>query len=443
MFRRVRRMTRWTSTLTALLLFASACTGTSSPAPTTATPTTAAPTTTLPTTTAPEPSNGNGTEIERPYSDPEATTGITEDSIRLCMHIAGVAGDFFGNTEDDFGVYWEWKNDQGGIHGRSVEMVFTDDQYTPQGGVQAAEQCAEVEPFLMTGGVGFDTVPAVREWAETNRMIYLSSFAVETDPGTLTFTYSLVSTVEQFGHVAGSFVSSNPQGPVGIVWRNSANWRPGRDAFVAALEATGVEVVADIAVQQGQGEFASIISTLAESGAETVLGWISAPEFLQLAGQSAQQGYFPRWVTAAFNIVPEMLGPAADGSLGPAMVGLWVTPEYHQGATDSYSADEIAVMEEAFRTYRPDKEQLNDVVWQTWLTMKQIDQLLTDCGPDCNRNTLLEMLATGYRADIVPTCGLEFGPDDHIGSSALNVMLATTRDGLTGWEQVETCNEGL
>jgi branched-chain amino acid transport system substrate-binding protein len=387
-----------------------------------------------------------GGEVEAepagPYTADEATVGIDDDSIRLCMHIAGVAGDFFGNDEHDFGVYWQWRNDQGGIHGRQVEMIFTDDEYTPQGGVQAAEQCSAQDPFLLTGGVGFDTVPAVREWAEQNEMIYLSSFASEADPDSLTYTYSLVSTVEQFGHVAGSFVADEPEGPVAVVWRNSPNWRTGRDAFVAVLEQNEVEVVADIPVQQNQGDFTGVVSQLRDSGAETVLGWVSAPEFLQLAGQSAEQGYLPRWVTAAFNIVPEMMGPAADGSMGPAMVGLWVTPEYHQGATDSYAADEIAVMEEAFATYRPDKEQLNDVVWHTWLAMKQIDQLLTDCGPDCDRNSFLEMLTSGYQADIEPMCPLSFTDGSHVGSPALNIKRATTRGETTGWEQIETCHEG-
>ena len=48
---------------------------------------------------------------------------------------------------------------------RKVNMTFTDDQYTPQGGVQAAQQCQQSNPFLMAAGVGFDTVPAVRQWA--------------------------------------------------------------------------------------------------------------------------------------------------------------------------------------------------------------------------------------------------------------------------------------
>jgi branched-chain amino acid transport system substrate-binding protein len=395
------------------------------------------------TPTADEPGDEPGDEPTGPYSADEATVGLTDDRLVLCMHIAGVAGDFFGNTEADFGVYWQWKNDQGGIHGRQIEMLFTDDQYTPQGGVQAAEECGSRDAFLMTGGVGFDTVPAVRQWVENNRMIYLSSFATESDPASLTYTYSLVSTVEQFGHVAGSYVADNPEGPVAAVWRNSPNWKGGRDAFEAVMDSAGIEVVADVPVQQGQEDFTSIIDALQRSGAETVLGWISAPEFLQLAGQSAQQGYFPRWVTAAFNIVPQVMGPAADGTFGSPMIGLWVTPEYHQGATDSYAADEIAVMEEAFALYRPDKEQLNDVVWQVWLTMKQIDQLLTDCGPDCDRNRLLHMLESGYQAEIEPTCGLAFGADDYVGSDALNVMRATTRGEVTGWEQIVTCSTGL
>jgi hypothetical protein len=93
--------------------------------------------------------------------------GITATQLNLCMHAALVLGPAFNDSAKDFQVYWQWLNDHGGVFGRKVNMVFTDDAYTPSGGVQAAQQCYSnnPQPFLMMAGVGFDTVPAVRQWA--------------------------------------------------------------------------------------------------------------------------------------------------------------------------------------------------------------------------------------------------------------------------------------
>ena len=114
------------------------------------------------------------------FSADQDRVGISSSQITLCMHAALALGPAFHDSPD-FQVYWQWLNDNGGIYGRKVNMVFTDDAYTPTGGVQAAQQCYShnPEPFFMMAGVGFDTVPAVRQWAEQNKMLYLASFATE------------------------------------------------------------------------------------------------------------------------------------------------------------------------------------------------------------------------------------------------------------------------
>lgn len=374
------------------------------------------------------------------YPASQDRVGMTANSLTLCMHAPLIFGPAFQDSASDFNVYWQALNDQGGIDGRKVNMVFTDDQYTPSGGVQAAQQCQQSNPFFMTAGVGFDTVPAVRQWAEQNHMLYLSSFATENGLYNLKYTYQLAPSVEQFGKVAGQYAAAKYPGKFGVIWRNSPNWQGGRDNFEAAVKAKGSKVVADVPVQENQGDYTQAILAMQSAGAQTVLAWVNVLEFDQLEKQAAAQGYHPRWVTATFNLVTQTVGSDIDGSNGhPAALALWTTPEYHNGdATDPWSGSERQ-MQAAYAKYDP-KHAITDTDWQAWLAFEQLDKMLVDCGSDCTRNKLAGMFLSGYKLTMAPLCAEDFSQGrGRLGSFAFNVSEAVNRSGTPGWKQVATC----
>lgn len=371
--------------------------------------------------------------------------GITASELTLCTHAALVLGPAFQDSEKDFQVYWQWLNDNGGIYGRKVRHIFTDDQYTPSGGVQAAQQCysRNPQPFLMMSGVGFDTVPAVRQWAEQNKELYLASFATEKGLSNLKYSFHFPPSVEHFGKVAGRYVKARyPGGSVGVVWRNSPNWQGGRDAYRREVQSRGAKVT-DLPVSQNQGNYTNEILALKAANATTVLAWINVLEFGQLEKQAAQQNYYPRWVVAGFNLVTDTVGSDINGSKGPPAIGLWVTPEYHNGDTKSPWSPEQEKMRAAYRKYDPNHT-ITDTDWQVWLLFKQVTQLFLDCGRDCTRNKVAGMLLSGYKAKVYPLCNVDFARGrGKIGSFAFNVWKAVPRGDANGWQQIESCKENF
>jgi ABC-type branched-subunit amino acid transport system substrate-binding protein len=225
------------------------------------------------------------------------------------------------------------------------------------------------------------------------------------------------------------------------VWRNSPNWQGGRDTFESTIKQRGGKVVADVPVQENQGDYTAAILQLKNSGAQTVLAWMNVLEFVQLEKQAAVQGYHPRWVTAAFNLVTDSLKTDVDGTHGPAAVGLWVTPEFHNGDTTSPWSGEEKAMAAAYATYDAGHA-ITDTDWQTWLAFRAIAGMLTDCGRDCSRNKLAGMFLSGYKGQAAPLCPVDFSRGNgRIGGFALNVMEGTNRAGKSGWKQVATCAE--
>jgi ABC-type branched-subunit amino acid transport system substrate-binding protein len=377
------------------------------------------------------------------FDTAEDTVGITDDEINLCFHVTERLGQVLNTSDDDLRVYWDAINEAGGIHGRHVNVTFTDDQGTPQGGTQAAEQCKANEAFVMGGGIGFDTVPAVRRFAEDNNMLYFSSFATEGDIATDQHSFTFLPSIERIGDVTGRFVAHElADRPVGVVWRNSPNWQGGSDQFQSAVEAEGGSVVSDVPVEANQGDFTNAILALRDAGAEVVLPWIPIIDSVQLVRQAATQGYRPVWILAGFNIVADTLGAEIDGTSGQAAVGYHVYPPFP--SAEGTAAAGVEEFLEAFAQFRPTKpaDQINDIDWYFWLYSLQLHQLLDECGDDCTRNHLSAMIAGGYQAEPEPTCQIDFGRGQgRLGGFGLEISRAVPISGGVRWESTAHCAE--
>jgi ABC-type branched-subunit amino acid transport system substrate-binding protein len=336
-------------------------------------------------------------------------------------------------------------NDQGGIQGRKIDISFTDDAYTPQGGVQAAQQCKANQAFVMGGGVGFDTVPAVRAFAEQNDMLYLSSFATEADISRYQRSFSAVLSVERFGQIIGEFAAAKfPGAKVGVVWRNSPNWQGGRDRFLATARERGLQIVADIPVEKDQGDYTNAILRLRDAGAQVVFGWINVLEFTQFEVQARVQDLTPTWLVAGANLLTDTLGHDVDGTKGSQAYGFWPGAVYPPEPGASYQA-EIDRMLAAYHKYRPAKDgKVGETEWQFWLASRQLHGLLDLCGRDCSRNKLAGILLDLGPTKADPLCPIDFRRGGgHLGGFALDVWKAVPDGDGSRWTTEAHCAEGF
>lgn len=376
------------------------------------------------------------------YSAEEDRIGITDELIRLCMHAAFSLGEVFDNRPQDEDIYWKAVNaEQGGIYGRKVDIRFTDDNYTPTDGVVAAEECKSVDPFFLLGGIGFDVTPAVRDWAEKNRMLYFHSFATERGAQGLRYSFSGVPSVERLGGLLAQWAARHYRNrKIGIVYRISDNWVGGRDAFKAELARHGLKVVADIGVDASQSIYTQEIQALRAAGAEVVYLHENALKWVEMIKQARSQNYKPVWMAAiGFNLITNLLKRDATD---PPVESIWVTPAYEIDNPDLPWADEIERMKTAYRKYHPNNKQPNDVDWMFWLTFKSVHKMLLDCGPDCSRNTLAGMLLSDYVGEVYPLCQTNFGLGQ-VGGYLTNMWRAKNAPGgESAWQQIETCKPG-
>lgn len=382
------------------------------------------------------------------FTPEEDRIGFTDSVIRMCAHAALTYGAAFNTGADDLNVYWTAVNESGGVYGRRVEVTYENDNYSPDTAVQAATACAEKDIFMLLGGIGFDQIPAVRNWAEQNRMLYFHHTATVNGSEGKRFSYTALPTTEKMGEMFAELVAARfPGARVAIIKRASENWEPGIDGFHRVADRLGVNVVFERPVQVNKRSYVGDIVDARNSEADLVFVWLNALESTELIAQAKGQNWHPQFLVFPFNLTSQTLGNRA---LNPPLMGLAMFNAFSEG---DYSgefakyADDMQQFEAQYARYRPNVDLGGvggDLLFLNWSAQKAMHQLLLQCGADCSRNRFLELLH-GYRQRTNSSaCEIDFTRHPHRGGYAVSVMEAyRAPSGDVNFRNVATCIEHL
>ena len=108
-----------------------------------------------------------------------------------------------------------------------------------------------------------------------------------------------------------------------VIWVNNDFGKGGRDAFVKAIEAQGIKVVADISTDQGQLDFSGAVLKAKQANADALFVYSNEEESARALRELRKQGYDKPIVgetVLTSQKVIELAGEAANGAV--AHVGL-------------------------------------------------------------------------------------------------------------------------
>lgn len=390
------------------------------------------------------PANG-GPPVANLYQGADNTVGITPSTIKLCAHAALTYGSAFNINASDLNVYWDWLNAHGGIYGRQVQATYQNDNYDPGTAVQAAQACKDWGTFVLLGGIGFDQIPAVRQWAEQNQELYIHHIATIEGTEGLRYSFSSQPTVEQVGTWFGQLAVQQFRGKkIGILYRDSSNWTPGVSAFEQVVKAAGMSVVA-YPVTINQGNYTQELAQLSVAGVQVVWGWENALAEVEMIKQAQGQNYHPSWLIFPFNLETNTLG---SSTLDQQLWGIttWdpYDPGYYGGGFAPYAGG-IHEFEAEYKQYDPSADLSGDggdLLFLNWEGQRQIADLLQECGPRCTRNTLAGIMLAGYHRTVPPACDVNFArTDDHHHGGYLFDVVHAVRDpnGRPNFVPVQRC----
>jgi hypothetical protein len=375
------------------------------------------------------------------------TRGISATAIKLCAHAALTYADAFQTKPEDFNVFWTDLNDKGGINGRKVSMVYKDDGYDPAQAITAATDCvAKESPFAILGGIGFDQIPNVREWAEAHKELYIHHDSTEKGAAGKQYSFTPIPTVEKLGQMFAELAKKQfPGKRIGMIYRESDYWTPGSNAFLAAAKKFGLNVVAKYGTPKNQANYGQQLVNLQQQNVEVVFAWENALAATEMINQTPP-GYHPSWLVFPFNLTTQSL---ADKSTDIWGIASWPAYSYHDysGPFASYAAD-IKEFERQYAKWRPSTDLSSlggDLLFLNWVAQKATADVLRLCGPACTRNHFATLM-TRYKGAVSPNCAADFPRyGGHLGSQAVNVFHTYTNpgNGKLGWKPVQRCVEHL
>jgi ABC-type branched-subunit amino acid transport system substrate-binding protein len=397
------------------------------------------------TTTAGGTTGGSGTRSTL-FTPAQARIGISKNSIRMCAHAALTYGAAFNTSDADFNVFWTAINtEKGGVYGRKIEVSYENDNYTAADALTAARACNAKGIFMLIGGIGFDQIPAVRNYAEEAQVLYLHHTATTKGSQGLKYSFTALPSVERAGEAFAQLaISKYKNKKIGIIKRDGPNWEPGVVAFKAMAKKAGLNIVAERAVVNNQANYTNELLAMRNAGAEVVWGWENALITTQILLQAKRQNYNPNWMLFPFNLTSQNLG---NDALNPVLDGVAMFTAYsHQdrsGPFKSY-ADDLALFEAQYAKYRPSADLSGlggDLLFLNWQGQKSFYDMLLACGKDCDRNRFVDTLQSYNKRPTSSACVVDFTRGDrHHGSDRVNFMQTyRSPSGKVNWRNTRAC----
>ncbi len=205
------------------------------------------------------------------------TTGVTKDSIKIGM-FGPLTGSNSVGSKPLFGAQAVYKhiNDQGGIHGRKIEMVTEDDACDPNKGIAAVKKLIHQDNvFMLHGGWCSGVVLAIKpELAKTPTVpfVVLGAASMMISNPLQSNVFQPVATTATVAQAMVDFAVTAPGGKRIAIISHSDEWGKSHLApALAALKAKGLEPVETVYFERGSTDATSQTLKLRTAQPDAVL----------------------------------------------------------------------------------------------------------------------------------------------------------------------------
>ena len=365
-------------------------------------------------------------------------TGVSDSVIKIGVHapLTGAAPlpqNAFDKGKD---VYWKFLGERGGLLGRSVQIIFKDDQFNPAHAVQVCRELVEQDKvFMLFGVTGSDQITACARYADSVGVPYLSGGVNEDGLSGLPHYFAVSQTYAQQNRtIVGLVKNVMHKTKIAIVLNATPALDETQRSITALARAAGLTIVRQsrISKQASDAELVSEANQLRASGAEAVYLLTAPVNFIKLATNAYAQAYSPLWtgpgLTNGINIVTEGGCPAVNGAR-------WLSPFPQLDVIDRLDPD----YRPAYRKYAGGEP--DDIGLAEWGLNKTFRLMLEAAGRDLSRQSFLRALTSGkpFASNVFPT--VAYDGSIRFGANSMHVLEAdcSTRK----WKTMATFAQGF
>jgi len=366
-----------------------------------------------------------------------AETGVSDTKIKIGTHLALTGPPAFAGKGLLAGmqVYFSYINEQGGIHGRKIELIAEDDGYSPTKAVAAAKKLMDRdEVFAFLGPLGGSLVKVVMPTMEENRIPYLfpSTATIEIVHPVKRYVFGFFTQFDRiFIMLTDLAVKEFKAKKISVFYPDQAVGHVIRDTVIKRLKKYGMEVVEKIPVKHTDVDFSGAVAKLKASGTDTVMIGTHIPPTIAFLKECRRQNYNPTCLQDPSGTDPLMFFLAKKPAITNGLIG----------ATYMLPIDSDAPVVKKWREHmaKYSKARPSNYALMTYNTAWMLCDALKAAGRDLTREKLINIMESWKGYDNGLSGPITYNANDHEGGEKFFIV----RAGNNKWNLVFDTRVGL
>lgn len=365
--------------------------------------------------------------------------GVTDTEIKIgqTMPYSGPLSAYgvIGRAET---AYFKMINEQGGLNGRTINLISVDDGYSPPKTVEQTRRLVEQERVaFLFNGLGTPPNLAIRQYLNDNKVPQLfvaTGASVFADPQHFPWTMGWQPNYQTEAKIfAQHILKTKPDAKIGVLYQNDGF---GKDYLIGLKDGLGADhagmVIKEASYETTEPTINSQVVTLQGSGADVFLIAATPKAAAQAIRKSYDLGWNAvRYMTDVSQSIASVMKPAGlDKSKGV------ITAVYGKDPTDARWKDDAGFKEYAafIANYMSPNDLINSNAVYGFGASATMVQVLKQCGNDLSRENVMRQAANLKDLELpmgLPGLRINTSPDNF---SPIRQMKLASFNG-ESWEQ--------
>jgi len=353
--------------------------------------------------------------------------GITDDNILIgnIQDLSGPMKELGALLPSGSNLYFRYINEQGGIHGRKIEMKVEDHGYNPQKAMASAKKLIEkdqvfclynvigtspseaIRPVLAESGVPL-IAPATQSGTMSDMSREAANLIFHTDTG---YDKQIIILVD---HI----ISKDPKAIIGLIYQDD-DYGENVLKGAALAEMNSKRTIQKVAYQRGATDFTGQVGNLMKGEANHVIIAGIVKEPIIVMKTASAMGYSPQFYGTSPTMdsrVSLAAGPAGEGFIAANFAFLW--------DSDSPSA---VLYRDLCKRYAIPEKYIGMYHFYGFGTAQILVEGLKRAGPYPTREGLVKAFETFNKWESGGYPPITYSQSDHSGSES--VVLIQTNNG--------------
>jgi len=357
-------------------------------------------------------------------------TGATDTEIKIgqTVPLSGPAS-AYATVGKAQAAYMKMINDQGGVHGRKLNLIQYDDAYSPPKTVEQVRKLVESDEVLLTFQI-IGTAPnaAVEKYLNTKKVPQLfaaTGAARFTDPKHFPWTMGFNPNYFVEGRIYGQYIlKEHPNAKIGVLYQNDDLGKDYLSGLKAGLGDKATKMlVAEMSYELSDPTVDSQILKIKDAGADLIFSASTPKQAAQAIKKIAELGWHPvHIVDINANSMNATLKPAGiENAKGLISVGYVKDPSEAALQDDAGVKQYHAFMEKYF----PDGDRDSNFNVYGYITAELMVKVLQQCGDDLTRDNVMKQAASLDHVELgmlLPGITITTSPTDYRVNKQLQMI---------------------